>query len=828
MIRLLLASLIVLIAACQAESPSISQPVQPTARSKMKFDAPDEAEALYRMKRMAPEGMDPQRLYDAARRQMARMRRYATANDRVLAPATSRLAEEGVAAARQISGWEFLGPGNIGGRTRALLIDPRNADVIYAGGVSGGIWKTSNGGGFWKPIGDNLANLAVNSMAMHPEDSTTLYAGTGEGYFREELRGTALPLRGDGIFRTRNGGDTWEHLASTRNSDFHWVNDVVVSRRDPRRVYAATRTGVWRSSDEGETWRRILGVVVKGGCLDLEMRTDAAGDYLFASCGIYQQATVFRHRNAETDTGWEIVLNASGMSRTSLAIAPSNPSVVYALSASNNPGPQRRFDQGLLAVYRSDRNGDPGSWVAVNRNDDSVKLDTLLLTNPLSGGPGCPGSFGSYVGMGWHCNVISVDPTNPDIVWAAGVDLFRSDDGGRTWGLASYWWAPTTTPSFVHADQHAIAFHPSYDGEGNQIVFVANDGGVFKTANARDAVAYGAENVCRADATNLRWESLNHNFGATQFYHGTPFPDGKRWAGGAQDNGTLLGTVEQGTDGWSMIWGGDGGHVAIDPTNPNVIYAESQGGNIVKSVDGGQTFGFALNGLSPQGFLFIAPFLIDPNRNTRLWTGSTQMYRTDDGAGLWSAASAPLPAQVSAIAVAPGNPDAVLAGTNNGSIARTDRATTATAETQWTVVRPRTGFVSSLAFDPSDANVAYATYAGFGGGAHVWRSDDGGATWVSLDGTGDGALPDIPIHSLAIDPTRPERLFLGTDLGVFASIDGGAQWYVENSGFAAVVTETVTIGQGARGPAIYAFTHGRGAWRAELTEAPQRRRATRR
>lgn len=819
--RLLFSILLLLVAACQAGKPAVTQ-LQPTEKAKQRFDQPDAAEALYRMKRMAPEGLDPQKLYDEARQRMSRMRRYATIGDRVLAPARSRLSAD--ATSREITAWQFLGPGNIGGRTRALLVDPANADLIYAGGVSGGIWKTTNGGGLWTPIADSFANLAVNSMAMHPRDSNTLYAGTGEGYFREEVRGTALPLRGNGIFRTRNGGESWEHLTSTANANFHWVNDLAVSRHDPRRVYAATRTGVWRSNDEGATWKLVLGVRVKGGCLDLEMRRDTSGDYLFASCGIFDQATVFRQMNAETDTEWTIVLNESGMSRTSLAIAPSNPSVIYALAASNDPGPGGRFEQGLQAVFRSERNGDPGSWTAVNRNDDPVKLDTLLLTNPLSGAPGCSGSFGSYVGMGWHCNVISVDPKNPDIVWAAGVDLFRSDDGGRTWGLASYWWAPTSTPSFAHADQHAIVFHPSYDGDGNQIVFVANDGGVYRTNNARDELAYGAENVCNADATKVSWTSLNHNFGATQFYHGTPFPDGSRWVGGAQDNGTVLGSVENGIDGWEMIWGGDGGYVAVDPTNPNVIYAESQGARIVKSSDGGQTWGFALNGLPPQDFLFITPFLIDPNQNTRLWTGNQQMWRTDNGASFWAPASTRLPAPVSAIAVAPGKPDNVVAGMSNGAIARTDQASAATAETVWSLVTPRSGFVSSLTFHPTNADIVYATYAGFGGGAHVWRSLDGGATWSSIDGTEDGVLPDIPVHSLAVDPTRPTRLFLGTDLGVFASTDGGAHWYVENSGFAAVVTETVTIGQGARGPAVYAFTHGRGAWRAELTAVPERRR----
>jgi photosystem II stability/assembly factor-like uncharacterized protein len=130
--------------------------------------------------------------------------------------------------------------------------------------------------------------------------------------------------------------------------------------------------------------------------------------------------------------------------------------------------------------------------------------------------------------------------------------------------------------------------------------------------------------------------------------------------------------------------------------------------------------------------------------------------------------------------------------------------------------------VTSIAFDPLNASIVYATYAGFGG-SHLWKSIDGGATWTAMDGN--GSLPDIPFHSIVVDPVRTGRIFLGTDLGVFVSLDSGATWAVENTGFAAVVTEALVIAQGARGPAIYGFTHGRGAWRAELTtfNAPRRR-----
>ena len=798
-------------AAVERKRPSATTPRQ---------DQPDAAWDYYVMKRQG--SPDPHERYRQARAEMSAMPRYATVGDRHFTP---RFRETTMATdTGAIGSWTSLGPGNIGGRTRTLIIDPRNPDVMFAGGVSGGVFKTVDGGARWEPVGDLLANLAVNSMAMHPQDANTLYVGTGEGYFREEVRGTALPLRGNGIFVTRNGGISWTQLESTANSDFHWVNDLIISTIDPTRLYAATRSGVWRSTDGGENWTQILRSFVRGGCLDLAFRADKGTDYLFASCGVFEQATVFRNQNAESNTSWESVLSEPRMSRTTLAIAPSNPDVIYALAAGNAPNPVG--DQGLLALYRSDRSGDAGSWTAQVRNDDPDKLARMILTNPIVAVAGdCENqpNTNAIVPMGWHCNFVAVDPRDENRIWAGGVDLFRSDDGGKSWGVASYWWTAPENPSFVHADQHLVAFHPSYDGEGNQTMFAANDGGVYRTDNARASVARGIFGACDRRASAVRWTSLNRNFGATQFYHGAPFPDGRRYLGGAQDNGTVLGNVEKGPDAWDHIWGGDGGHVAVDPNA--VIYAESQGGAIVRSQDNGKSFASITTGLRDV-FLFITPFVLDPNESFRLWIGGSRMWRTDNSGAEWVSAGMDLGGRVSAIAVAPGKSDRVIAGLSNGWIARHESATTATAASNWTQVRPRTGFVSSVTYDPTNVDIVYATYAGFGG-VHVWKSSDAGATWSELDGTGDARLPDIPVHSLAVDPTRPSRLYLGTDLGIFVSTDGGTRWSIENSGFASVVTETVTIGQGAHGPAIYAFTHGRGAWRAELT-APPRRRVQRR
>jgi photosystem II stability/assembly factor-like uncharacterized protein len=786
-----------------------------TKSAPLRDDEPGAA-AEYHAMRRAGTG-DPQRAYAVAREAMRRMPRYSTASDTVRLP--GRQIEVNDVNGRPFDRWQPLGPGNIGGRTRALIVDPVEPRVLYAAGVSGGVWKSVSGGERWEPVADDMVNIAVSSLAMDPEDHNTIYAGTGEGFYREEVRGTGLPLRGNGIFVTRDAGETWAQLASTAGEDFHWVNDVVVTKSS---LYAATRTGVWRSRDDGATWTRVLATTVRGGCLDLESRTDTESDFLFASCGTFERATVYRATDANSDAPWEPVLSHEQMGRTALAVAPSNQSIIYALAASNESG---NYNQGLLAVFRSENGGAAGSWQTVATNaGGNYDQKSLLLTNPFVAQQNkCASPFAAdqFVNMGWYCNIIAVDPIDPNRVWAGGVDLFRSDDGGKNWGIASYWWTQENVPSFVHADQHRITFHPGYDGVTNKTMFIANDGGIYRTDDARAATGFGEKAVCEPNRSQVTFRRLNRNYGVTQFYHGAVFADGRRFIGGTQDNGTIIGNITDGIDGWQRVAGGDGGYVAIDPVNESIIYAASQVGNLLKTGPGPIAFRSAKLGLN-DAFLFITPFVLDPNKRERLWTGGWYMWRSDISAEGWNRASSQLPGRVSAIAVAPGRPDRVVAGTHNGWIVRSDAATVSSIVTQWNSMMPREGFVSSITFDPADPNIVYATYAGFGG-SHLWRSADGGATWSAIGPN----LPDIPLHSLAIDPTRPGRLYLGTDLGVFVSLDNGATWNVENTGFANAVTETVVIAKGSRGPAVYAFTHGRGAWRAELVALGEKRRSVR-
>lgn len=553
---------------------------------------------------------------------------------------------------------------------------------------------------------------------------------------------------------------------------------------------------------------------------------------LFASCGSFEQATVYRADNAggaTSEADWTAVLSDPGMGRTSLALAASNQDYIYALAASNLPGPGGNYEQGLHAVFRSTSGGDAGTWEARVRNTSATKLSTILLTNPWAAtNSDCDLGTDDYTSMGWYTNVIAVDPVNPERIWAAGVIWFRSDDGGATWGLVSYN-SRDAGQYYAHSDQHAMVFHPDYDGGRNQTVLIGTDGGIFRSDNALAAGATGPTATCVTTTFSaVEWRDLNNGFGITQFYHGVVFPDGDRYLGGTQDNGTLLGDDAKGFDRWEHILGGDGSYSAIDPTDPDVIYAQTQWGYVYKSTDGGEDFTLSIDGLdrartdllgTDANYVFIVPLMMDPSDSKRLWIGGERLFRTDNGARRWNTASRKLKRRekVSALAVSQSDSDRVLVGTNQGRVYRNTSATTAAADTKWRSKRPRKGWVTWVTHDPQDPDTVYASYGWFGGG-HVWRSTNGGRRWTNIDGVGTTGLPDIPVHCVLVDPRDSQRIYLDTDLGVIVSVDGGATWAVENTGYGNIVTESLSLHTEGDGDVyLYAFTHGRGAWRVKVT-----------
>lgn len=733
--------------------------------------------------------------------------------------------------------WESLGPGNQGGRSRAMVIDPNDPDIMYLAAVTGGVFKTVDGGASWTAVGDTLPVLTNASLAMDPNDSRTLYLGTGEIF---GFGTNAVRFAGNGIYKSTDAGASWDPIGRPAlGNAFDFISDIVFSPGSSQRLYAATNAGIFRSDDAGASWSTSyippFGAFVTNGCTDLAIRNDGGNDLLLAACEISGSNDIIGHilRNPDAANGnnWSSVATGSEYGRIALAIAPSNPDVMYAQVANTNT-------RGSQAILRS---SDAGlTWVErVSRPADNAvpSMGQIMLSNPLE----CPNGgkvFSDYdaSGQGDYDNVIAVDPLNENIVWAGGIDLFRSDDGGANWSVASYWFLPQDADDYTHADHHAIVFHPDYNGSSVQSLYVLSDGGVQRTDNPNVAGLHGSlDTYCdhasfpiQPDQLPISWTNLNNGVVALQFYHGLPDPtDNSRYLGGSQDNGTNLGTDAGGINGWREISGGDGGYVAVNPNNPNVLFTEFTRLSIVRFSDGGATansFSNATGGITDpnDSFPFINPFLMDPNNPQRLWTAGDRVWRTNNQGNNWTAASSQQfngSNRASAYAVAPGNSNLVLIGRSDGSLLRNTNAGIANGATNWSQFNLSDGYVSSLVFEPGNPLVVYATISSLNTD-HLLRSNDAGLSWTAIDRRGQAnGIPDIPVHTIAIDPDNTQRLIVGTDLGIFVSTDGGANWAVENEGLAPVIVENLAINRIDGNKTLFAFTYGRGAYRVTLDGA---------
>ena len=766
------------------------------------FDAPEEAARFFMAQRVAPEADYPM---EQLRTSLVAVRARQAELERLRAPLPGGF-----------SAWNALGPGNIGGRSRAIVVDPTNTDIMYAAGVAGGVWKSTDAGASWNATDDFMANLAVTTIAMDPTDTSVLYAGTGEG-----VANNSVFVRGLGIFRSIDAGASWIQIPTTNNANFHYVNKIKISPNDPTRLYAACRSGVWRSTDSGATWQVVLRnpSVIGGpqpssngctvGCLDLDVRADRDPDVLFACFGNTVADGLFRSDDGGTTwLGYGVPANQG---RMNLAMAPSNNDVMYLLMADNGSGGPWGS---VVSVFRTADGGQ--TWTS--QVDFGHQFGPLLLANMVLG-VGC--IQGGTYHQGWYDNVIAVDPIDPDVVWVGGVDIYRSDDGAQTFGIAGHWFyymLDSPPPQYVHPDQHEIIFHPDYDGAGTQTMFVGNDGGLWKTDNGRAPTSQdGCPLEPPVDLPDIEWVSLNNGYGVTQFYHGDAARGLNRFIGGAQDNGTSMVSAADTPNAWDMVFGGDGGYCAIDPRDDDTIYLEyHEFPSIHKSTDGGQTFVEATTGITDTGGVFINPFAMDESNPDVLWTGAHRPFRTTNAAASWEVAGPNLPGAGShtAFAVAPSDSNIVYTGYDNGYVARTTNALDSSPT--WSQISSGLvlgGWVSSVSVDPFDPDIAYCTYSNFGV-PHVWRTTNGGASWTSIDGTAPNNIPDLPVHWLAVRPCDSQQLYAATELGIFASDNGGTTWEPINTGLANTVVESLDW---KRDDILVAFTHGRGAFVSYLS-----------
>lgn len=670
--------------------------------------------------------------------------------------------------------WRELGPapittGPYTGRVSAIVCDPLDQNRVFIGGADGGVWRTLDGGGSWKALTDELSTTAIGALALDPSDANVLFAGTGEANFANHSR------YGLGVYRTLDGGDTWEHFGQATFGG-RCISALAVDPRDGNHVFAAvTRAGgfpelaaarghagalgdlgLFRSFDRGATWTRLPGLPnlsVTSLALD---PTDP--DRLFCGVGhIFGDTQNGVWRSLDGGESWTELTNGlpTGLlGRVTVALAPSDPQRLYALLT--NPSDANGGGATMRGIFRSDDGG--ASWNAQpNPNIQST--------------------------YGWYLSVISVRPTSADTVFLGGLSLVRSTGGGSAWS--------TVTPP--HVDLHALA----WDAGGR--LWAGDDGGVQRSGNLGSV-----------------WTSRNAGLGLTQFYAGVSShpSDDEFLFGGLQDNGSNKRTAGA----WTQVLGGDGGWTQLVPSAPNTLFAEFQGsGNLYKATDGGTSFSWSGSGIDASDRnCFLPPYIVDPFDANRMYYATQRLWRSTNGGTSWSVRSGDLTAgsgAVRALALSPAAADILWAATNDGRVLHSsDGGANFALRLSGVPGGPRV--TRELCPHPTQPATLYLAVSQFGTD-QVRRTLDAGLTWTALDAD----LPDVPVHTLAVLPGTPDELFAGTDRGVWHSVDGGAHW--RRFGTKLPNTPVIDLLLEPAKNRLIAATQGRGAWSIPLAPARQ-------
>jgi photosystem II stability/assembly factor-like uncharacterized protein len=670
--------------------------------------------------------------------------------------------------------WESIGPDNVGGRVLSLAIDPESTDVLWAGSASGGLWKSTSGGkgaSAWQYVNSGFPLLSVSAIAIDPVNPDNIFIGTGEisGYNLGQV-GTpgARTTYGLGILRSTNRGKTWDTTGlNWKFSQNRSVQKIVINPLNPNVLYTATSEGTYKSTDRGVTW--FLADTVKM-VMDVGINPIDTGE-VYIACGqrnTWTNPGIYKSINAgSTWTKLGSGLPTTNFGRTSLAISPSNPAIVYASVAN-------AVSHALDGLYRTTDHG--ATW---------TKMST---TNYLSG-------------QGWYDNIMGVDPSNAGSILCAGLDIYKSTDGGATLIRKSDWTAgyggvvpangPEGTQGYAHADHHAIA----YDPKNPQRVFFGTDGGVFESTNGGETFA-----------------GRNGGFITSQFYNGFANSDQDSLIalGGTQDNGTLK---YEGSSSWNKVYGGDGGWCAIDPLNKKILYEEYVYLTIAKSTNGGNIWSQIYASRSDSSN-FIAPFVVAPSNGSVLYGGTKKIIKSTNGGNTWFETNNKTVlngTNISCISVSFTSADTVITATGQRTAPLFEIFCSTNGGVQWT----KSGstlpnrYPTDITFDPNNSAIAYVVYSGYGS-PHIFKSTDAGLTWndISTD------FPDVPAQSVVVDPAHPQSIYVGTDLGVFRTTNSGTHWEEYNEGMP--VAMILDIGISLQDRRLRAATFGNGAYQRKL------------
>ena len=685
-----------------------------------------------------------------------------------------------------------IGPALTSGRVIDIAVDPKKPSTWYIAVASGGVWKTTNGGASFNPIFEGQPSYSIGCITIDPNNPLVIWVGSGENNSQRSV------AYGDGVYKSLDGGKTWTNMGL--KSSEH-IGKIVVDPRDSDTVYVAAQGPLWnpggdrglyKTTDGGKTWKAVLTISENTGVTDVAM-DPRDPDVLYAAS--YQrrrhvwtlinggpEAAVYK--SMDGGANWKKIeagLPKEEKGRIGIAIAPSAPDTVYAIVEAA---------RGAGGFFRSRDGG--ANWERRGKY---------------------------FAGSAQYYQEIFVDPYDADRVYSMDVFVQVTEDGGKTWRNLG--------ERFKHVDNHAIWIDPA----NTDHLLVGCDGGLYESYDR------GATWIFKP------------NLPVTQFYrvsldNDTPFYN---VYGGTQDNFSLGGPSRTITNhgiinaDWFITNGGDGFETVVDPTDPNIIYAEAQHAGIVRfdrksgeSVDIQPQPG---PGEDPLRYNWDSPLMISPHSHTRLYLAAQRLFRSDDRGNSWRAVSPDLTRRIDrnklkvmgkvwnidavaknastsfygnivALSESPKKEDLLYVGTDDGLIQITDDGGANWGKTEKFPGIPENTYVSDLEASQFDDSTVYASFDNHKLGdfkPYALKSTDRGKTWTSIAG-------DLPergtVYALAEDFVNRDLLFAGTEFGIFFTVDGGRKWIPLSGGMPTIAVRDIAIHQ--RENDLVLATFGRG------------------
>ncbi len=677
-----------------------------------------------------------------------------------------------------LSGMSFreIGPALVSGRVIDLALNPTNHDRFFVAVASGGVWKTDNHGNTFTPVFDGQGSYSIGCVSYDPNNEHTIWVGTGEN---NNQRSVAY---GDGVYKSLDDGKTWKNMGLKKSEH---IAKVIVKPGNSNVVFVAAygplwseggERGIYQSTDGGESWERILHVSDHTGFSDLWM--DPRDPDVMYAAAHQRRRHVWTYISGgpesaiykTTDGGknWRKIMSGlpkTDLGRIALAISPANPDVVYAMVEG--------FDEKHGGFYRSDNLGE--SW---NKQSD-------------------------YFTSGNYYVELIPDPLDENKVFSMDTWLQHTEDGGKTF--------KKTGEKSKHVDNHAMWIDPSNTDHW----LVGCDGGLYETWDA---------------ASNWKFYQ---NLNITQFYrvavdYDVPFYN---IYGGTQDNNTIGGpsrtTNAHGISNfdWYITRGGDGFEPAVDPTNADIVYSQSQYGWLVRY---NRKTGEKVNikpierkGEDAYRWNWDAPLLISPHNSKRLYFAANKVFMSDDRGDSWSVISDDLSQKIDrnklkvmgttwgpdAVAIhqstsiygnlvaleeSPVKAELLYAGTDDGVIHRSEDLKTWTKLSSFPGV-PSGTYVNDILCDGFEENTVYAIFNNHKNGdfrPYILKSTDRGNSWTSIVG-------DLPergsVYCISQDHENKDLLFVGTEFGVFFTINGGKKWVKIGGGLPTIAVRDLEI-----------------------------------